>query len=977
VKSKYMVDPDNAFNLIKREDEEGAGLDREYWERVNQGENVRGAAQKFERSVSNEEEKKQQQQPAARVGKLKHRAGFLESLQGEESPVYRDQVQTGKLKMDKLFCGDEEEEVGKAQVKVGKLNREEVGLFTGVVEAVPAIVRPTMQIGKLDPKNLFDNGSEDKENEANRRSSMVIGKLNAKNLFENNAEEKVDSYKSSIQVGKINTKDIFTESNDSKPLSKIDIKVGKLKIKEEDLFETKDCELAEKSSLKVGKLTAPDLFTGSPTEEKNESAKFYKPVVQPKKLKVAELFTPAGQESEPSPKEEIKVGRLNAESFLRQTASVPNEPTLDLCKVGKLDTSKLFAGGDGDEEEQEEKVTVGKLKLVNWEANKEESGEVKREVVKVGKLRPGVFEAKEGEEKEEKQLQEMRVGRVKSVFTKTEEEKESAPVVLRGARRVNKGNRISCLIENLHTDKKEEEEEGEGEELEKEEVALGREKMSRIQSMFSGEKKPMDEDGVLSSPSCTDFNELMDEGLVSANLHRFTSGNLRRTSQDSGSPRRTSMDTAHIDKKHIGAVASKFEESGSTKDTVEPLGKGKSMRLRGAEDIFQHSKEEYTDCVRSEVRVGKLSKDAFKPAPDSPKEERTEVKVPGKIITKDLFAQAEANSEELLREVRVGKLTQDRLTLASSTDLDSLDKSEIDTSIAPTGGVQEKASAFSTPKAKSPAKLNCPKIKRSESSLESDMQKKYQQQLASTALKRGNSTAALVVKKEGNETVLKVDKVAKNLTVDDDNITDDMQRKYQQQLASTALKRGNSSASIVVRRDPSLRKEALLKVEPVAKQAPVEDEMTVGEMLRTPVEPRVEAGKMQEARSSFFSSMIAASNSATSASVQKLGTSIVPAVSAEDREKFEKAESSKQQSKGKALFQRRKEREREEGEVEKCNEEEEERLAPVELLPGVDMDEMRMTVMMRQPAELLPGVDLEEIEDEFEELHRQMMDEAR
>ena len=78
---------------------------------------------------------------------------------------------------------------------------------------------------------------------------------------------------------------------------------------------------------------------------------------------------------------------------------------------------------------------------------------------------------------------------------------------------------------------------------------------------------------------------------MSANLHRFTSGNLRRTSQDSGSPRRTSMDTAHIDKKHIGAVASKFEESGSTKDTVEPLGKGKSMRLRGAEDIFQHSKQ--------------------------------------------------------------------------------------------------------------------------------------------------------------------------------------------------------------------------------------------------------------------------------------------------------------------------------------------------------------------------------------------------
>ena len=65
--------------ICRREEDEGAGLDREYWERVNQvrtrksslksrilkevlqkGENVRGAAQKFERSVSNEEERKQQ-----------------------------------------------------------------------------------------------------------------------------------------------------------------------------------------------------------------------------------------------------------------------------------------------------------------------------------------------------------------------------------------------------------------------------------------------------------------------------------------------------------------------------------------------------------------------------------------------------------------------------------------------------------------------------------------------------------------------------------------------------------------------------------------------------------------------------------------------------------------------------------------------------------------------------------------------------
>ena len=36
-------------------------------------------------------------------------------------------------------------------------------------------------------------------------------------------------------------------------------------------------------------------------------------------------------------------------------------------------------------------------------------------------------------------------------------------------------------------------------------------------------------------------------------------------------------------------------------------------------------------------------------------------------------------------------------------------------------------------------------------------------------------------------------------------------------------------------------------------------------MLKTPAEPRVEAGKMQEARSSFFSSMIAASTSSSTA----------------------------------------------------------------------------------------------------------------
>ena len=36
VKSNFIVDPEDKFNLIRRT-ESGADLDREYWERVNQG----------------------------------------------------------------------------------------------------------------------------------------------------------------------------------------------------------------------------------------------------------------------------------------------------------------------------------------------------------------------------------------------------------------------------------------------------------------------------------------------------------------------------------------------------------------------------------------------------------------------------------------------------------------------------------------------------------------------------------------------------------------------------------------------------------------------------------------------------------------------------------------------------------------------------------------------------------------------------
>ena len=284
-----------------------------------------------------------------RVGKLRCRAGFLESLEGggEEEVGYRDQVGEGEHEARPVWSGEDREAErgfpllwwrrgghsqasgqGRQTKQVDNTGfplfdgfvclRQEVGLFTGVVEALPARVRPRVQIGqaaglyrclyvfiylclyetsegKLDPKNVFDNNTEDKEND--RRSSVVIGKINAKNLFENSFEDKAEAQKSSIQVGKINTKDIFADATETKSAAKIDIKVGKLKIKEEELFEAKD-DCVDKTVMKVGKLNAKELFNSSPTEDNVEAAKFYKPMVQPKKLKVAELFCP-GQENDP------------------------------------------------------------------------------------------------------------------------------------------------------------------------------------------------------------------------------------------------------------------------------------------------------------------------------------------------------------------------------------------------------------------------------------------------------------------------------------------------------------------------------------------------------------------------------------------------------------------------------------------------------------------------------------------------------
>ena len=90
------------------------------------------------------------------------------------------------------------------------------------------------------------------------------------------------------------------------------------------------------------------------------------------------------------------------------------------------------------EDEKKESFKVGKLKKDIWNTEtleeKTEESET-RESFKVGKLRRDAWNAADASSEQ-----------------KVEPEQQT--VKLRGARRINKGNRISCLIENLHGDKK-------------------------------------------------------------------------------------------------------------------------------------------------------------------------------------------------------------------------------------------------------------------------------------------------------------------------------------------------------------------------------------------------------------------------------------------------------------------------------------------------------------------------------------------
>ena len=103
----------------------------------------------------------------------------------------------------------------------------------------------------------------------------------------------------------------------------------------------------------------------------------------------------------------------------------------------------------------------------------------------MGKLKKDLWKSEAVPEKPESEVvpENVRVGKLKinawsnsEASTEQTAEKEQQ-VKLRGARRINKGNRISCLIENLHSDKKQDDSDEEVNDLSdtEDEVKLGHE----------------------------------------------------------------------------------------------------------------------------------------------------------------------------------------------------------------------------------------------------------------------------------------------------------------------------------------------------------------------------------------------------------------------------------------------------------------------------------------------------------------------
>merc|ERR1711936_464889 len=136
------------------------------------GENVSNVAKMFEESQEISENIQRRQ---VKVGKLRPES-FLENLaRNDESINYKDQIKTGKLKVNEVFSLDKDEETFKPEIRVGKLNKKDI--FRNKENEEVELVKPKMKVGKLDPKHMFDSSNKERENEKDMFNAIVIGKL--------------------------------------------------------------------------------------------------------------------------------------------------------------------------------------------------------------------------------------------------------------------------------------------------------------------------------------------------------------------------------------------------------------------------------------------------------------------------------------------------------------------------------------------------------------------------------------------------------------------------------------------------------------------------------------------------------------------------------------------------------------------------------------------------------------------------------
>ena len=227
---------------------------------------------------------------------------------------------------------------------------------------------------------------------------------------------------------------------------------------------------------------------------------------------------------------------------------------------------------------------------------------------------------------------------------------------------------------------------------------------------------------------------------------------------------RKSNSSQKVGKLKLEANIFENQNSGETPSKSPEIRVGKI----DAENIFltRTPEEDQKEENRNSLKVGKLDRNVYNPSPAG--DERaglsSEVKV-GKLTADDLFRPAEEASRELLSFCKPGKLSGDQLRISSNIGKTPSPTSEIfldfnqnisgceeaessegqDTAVVPPGKVSQLSTELESPTRSQPASL-----RRSESNLTADMQKKYQSQVSKNeSLRREKSDVVVVVTSTG------------------------------------------------------------------------------------------------------------------------------------------------------------------------------------------------------------------------------------